>query len=330
MFVNSGHASPTMADDKLDRLTELVTELTEKLDTGLKSMETKLTDMNKKIASVETNVDQKIDGLRDSVNADIRGLREEIKKEVKDRVDDEVGGVKGEIQQLREKLEETEKEMNRLKCIVDVPFPPEQSLVLYGVPEYENETEYDTVSWLFKEVLEVPVTIVAAMRIKSKDSERLGVIKVQLETTAQKIDILRAKKRCEENEDAEDITIRPCESHDVRVGRLNAKFLLSKLPAGKDYYITGHGLIRKKDGSTKDGGSRDANDDAEVDDPGGEGAPAAVGNNTVARDDPVVNNNDKTQTEGGNDRKKPDGARSEPKQLPPAGRGQPKKDGRQD
>ncbi len=124
-----------MAEDKLDKLTALVNQLTDKLGTGLKSMESKLTDMNTKITSVEQSVNQKIEGLRASVNADIRGLREDIKSEVKDRVNDEVGCVKGEIQQLCEKLKERETEMRRLKRIIDVPFSPNQSLVLYSVPE---------------------------------------------------------------------------------------------------------------------------------------------------------------------------------------------------
>ena len=289
-----------MAEDKLDKLTALVNQLTDKLGTGLKSMESKLTDMNTKITSVEQSVNQKIEGLRASVNADIRGLREDIKSEVKDRVNDEVGCVKGEIQQLCEKLKERETEMRRLKRIIDVPFSPNQSFVLYGVPEYKNGTEFETISWLFKEVLEVPVTIVAAMRVKPKDPTKLGVIKVQLETTAQKVDILRAKKRCEEHEDAEDITIKSCESHDARVGCMNSKLLLCKLMDGENYYITGHGVICKKDSNAKDEGSREATGKEEAEEVEGDGVPVGLSNNTVPCEDLAVNKSDKTQKDGGN------------------------------
>ena len=314
-----------MAEDKLDKLTALVNQLTDKLDSGIKSMEEKLGDMQKKVNSVETNIDQKIDSLRASMNSEIQSLRADIQKEVKERVDEEVGGVADEIKQLREKLEETDSEMKRLKALVDVPFPPDQSLVLYGLPEYENETEYDTLNWLFNDILEVNVTIVVAMRLKPRDNDKLGVVKVQLETTAQKIEVLRAKKKCEDNEDAEDIVIKACESHDARVGRLNAKLLLSKLPDGKDYYITGHGLIRKKDSNDQEGGSRER-DDAEKANGGNNGGTAeGSGDNRQPRESSGQNTNGDARKTNEKSRKKRDGSRGEPK---PAEQGKPKKDDR--
>ena len=71
---------------------------------------------------------------------------------------------------------------------------------------------------------------------------------------------------------------------------VNAKLLLSKLPDGKDYYITGHGVIRKKEDSQSDGGSRENGGD-ENGDQAEEGEPATkVSDNTKTRESSGINN----------------------------------------
>ncbi len=160
------------------------------------------------------------------------------------------------------------------------------------------------------------MTIVAAMRVKPKDPTKLGVIKVQLETTAQKVDILRAKKRCEEHEDAEDITIKSCESHDARVGCMNSKLLLCKLMDGENYYITGHGVICKKDSNAKDGGSREATGKEEAEEVEGDGVPVGLSNNTVPCEDLAVNKSDKTKRMAETTERKPMGHNQTRNRLP--------------
>ena len=120
-------------------------------------------------------------------------------------------------------MEIAEAEVAKLKLLMDIPFPPDQSVVLYNLPEYEDESEYDMVSWLCKEVLGANVTIVAVLRSKPRDEKKLGVVKVQLEFTAKKNEVLRAKKKVKDHEDTADMVIRSCESHDARVNRLNSK-----------------------------------------------------------------------------------------------------------
>ena len=159
--------------------------------------------------------------------------------------------------------------------------------------------------------------ITAALRSKARDADKRGVVKVQLATTAEKIEMLRAKKKCDNHEDTTDVIIRACESHDARVGRLNSKLLLSLLPKGKEYYITGHGVIRKKENTTEDGGIRDApaaeSEEVEED----EAPPAEEGDNKGACAKSGINKPDGSRTEaerrrknGGNPRSS-SGARSQ-------------------
>ena len=68
-----------------------------------------------------------------------------------------------------------------------------------------------------------------------------------MESLENKIEILRAKRKCEEKKETERVMIKSCESHDARVSRINNKFLLSQLANGDDYTITSHGIIRKKE-----------------------------------------------------------------------------------
>ncbi len=312
-----------MADKKLDRLTELITQLTERVDKGLERMENEFSGVNKKIADIETRVDTKIEGLRASVEKDMKGLRQHIDDEINDKVTTQVVEVKDEVQELKEKLQTTENELRKIQAIVDVPFPPEQSVVIYNLPEYEDESEFDTANWLFKDVLDVTVNIVAALRSKPRDESKLGVVKVQVASTAEKIEILRAKKKVEEHEDTDEVIIRACESHDARAQRLNAKLLLSKFPDGKKYYITGHGLIRLKENYKEEGGSREDDDDVAKDDNGDEIPADDLSDNEGTRGRPKENNGvntrppaDKNRKKDGNARKQSGGRSLSPRREP--------------
>ena len=66
-------------------------------------------------------------------------------------------------------------------------------------------------------------------RTKPWGADQIGVVKVELDSIDDKIDVLHAKKKCDSEDKSERITIRSCESHVERVARINTKFLLGKL-----------------------------------------------------------------------------------------------------
>ncbi len=138
--------------------------------------------------------------------------------------------------------------------------------------------------------------------MKPRDTNKLGVVKVRLSSVEEKIEVLRSKRKCDDNADAENIIIKTCESHDSRVNRLNNKFLLSKLPDGKEYTITGHGLIKPKlDSTVKPGEGGVGSDDAEkIDDENPETVPGEMGDNGVPRGNSATQQPDHPRPSNGN------------------------------
>ena len=251
----------------LDSLHQLITKMNENMETNMQSVRGEIADLGKKLSTVETNVDKKIEELKDTLEGKIAGVRDEIKTEVKSQVDTEVATLKKQVIDLQIRMQSAETELVRMKSLVDSPFPPDLSVVIYGLSTMEEETDTDAVNWLFSTVLGVTVGIDGVSRTKARDTNKLGVVKVRLSSVEDKIEVLRAKRKCDDNPDAENIIIKTCESHDARVGRLNNKLLLSKLPDGKDYTITGHGLIKlKSDTAPKQGEGGVGSDDAGLND----------------------------------------------------------------
>ena len=253
-----------MAGEKvtLDTLHQLITKMNENMDKNMASVRSEPTDLNKKLSTVETNVDHRLAELIDTMEQKIAGVKDDIQAQVKSQVDTELADLKTQVVALQTKLDETESEMLRLSKLIDTPFPPNISVVIYGLTTMENETDEDAVTWLFSTVLEVDVKVDSILRTKPRDTNKIGVVKVRLASLEDKIEVLRAKRKCDDHPDAEDIIIKTCESHDARVNRLNSKLLLSKFDDGKEYTITGHGLIKRK-ADIQNGEGGVGSDDAE-------------------------------------------------------------------
>ena len=221
-------------------------------------------------------------------------------------------------------------------------------MVIYGLENNEGEDEEDTVKWLFADVLKVDVNIDDIERTKPRDTNRIGVIKVELSSVEEKIEVLRHKLKCEDLTDTNRVIIKSCESHDARVNRINNKLLLSLLPKGKEYSITGHGIIKKKEDikSRKGDVGGNGSDVAENESAEGEEMPAReMGDNEGARVDSGGKQNEKTRPAAKKNedprKKTPDQSQQAPKpkadsatndkqkargnQLPPAERQQPKR-----
>ncbi len=234
-------------DEKLDKLTELVNSLASELNANVHSIKEDIAGIKDQLPTIETNVDTKLDTFKQTVKKDIEDLKEDVTKDINEKVDTEITGLREEVVELRQGLTRAERTINRMSTKFDVPFPPETSVVIYGLQNNEGEDEEETVNWLFAEVLKVDVSIDNIERTKPRDTGRIGVIKVELSSVQEKIEVLRNKLKCDELMDNDKVIIKSCESHDARVGRINNKLLLSLIPKGNEYTITGHGIIKKKE-----------------------------------------------------------------------------------
>ncbi len=299
-------------DSKLDNLTALVTKLSTDIDTNMKGIREEMSGLRTQLNTVENSVDQKIEGLRKSLEEDIKQWKEESKRDVKARVDTRMRDVDDDIAGLKSELETAKKEIQRLTELIDTPFNPDRSVVIYGLEPDEELNDAELIEWLIEEILELKFKTKDVSRTKARGDGKVGVIKVEQWSTEDKIELLRAKKKCSEYDTLADVSIKGCESHQERVNRMNNKFLLSKIPGGDDFTITGHGIIKrkmdnkdKKDLNNAEGG--DGSAVAEIENDSAEKAtPEKVGDNTDPRaKSPSKQHEKKRESTNGSEADKP-------------------------
>ena len=122
----------------LDTLELMVKQLTEPLDSNMKSLRTEVTDLKDSIQSVETKLDTKIEGLRTSMNNEIKTLRDGFKAEIKTKVSEEITSVTSQVDGLKKELAAAKMDIERLTMLVESPFHPDRSVVLKTTPETES------------------------------------------------------------------------------------------------------------------------------------------------------------------------------------------------
>ena len=162
----------------LDSLHQLITTMNKNMEDNMTSMRGEIADLGKKLSTVETNIDKRIDELKDTLELKIAGVKDDVKNEVRDQVDTETADLKKMVVDLQIRVDSADKELLRLKSLVDTPFPPDLSVVIYGLSTIEEETDIDAVNWLFSTVLGVEVGIDNVVRTKARDTNKLGVVKV--------------------------------------------------------------------------------------------------------------------------------------------------------
>ena len=230
----------------LDSLSQLVTKLGKDLSQNMDRMSGEIKGSTDKLSEVKTKMDTKIENLRTSLEQKIGQVKDDVKGEVQQKIDAGVSGVKDEMVELREQLESAQCNVARLTELVGVQFAPNRSVVIYGLANVEEMTDWERVHWLFNNILSVKVTIEDIEHTKPRNDKDVGVVKVELTSLDDKIAVLRSKRKCETNNATKGVTIKHCESHEERVNCKNNKFMLEQMDIAPHFIITGHGLIKRK------------------------------------------------------------------------------------
>ena len=87
--------------------------------------------------------------------------------------------------------------------------------------------------------------IVGAIRVGNRDG-RPGVIKLELCSKEDKIEVLRNKNKLGNSDKFQKVFIRSSQSHTERLIELNFKTLLQEIPNGGQYRVTGNGRLVNK------------------------------------------------------------------------------------
>ncbi len=255
--------------DKLD----LILQRLDKLGADMQAVRSDLGGVTTDIAAVKANVESlrlTVDAIKESVDNKIAALKDSLETKIDDDIDqmktmlkdglrddvrDAVNDLFGDIDitAICAKQQSMEKELQELRSLVDSPFNPDRSVVVYGLRINEGETLDAKVDWLLQMILELTINPKFFEKTDDHADDKPGVIKIELSSKWDKIAVLKAKRKCLDHDTTKNVIIRSCDSHDARVSKLNARFFISKLKDGKDYIVTSHGLVKRKMDS--DGGS---------------------------------------------------------------------------
>ena len=91
-----------------------------------------------------------------------------------------------------------DEQLKRLMDIVATPFDQDRSIVIYGLNKSEQLSDEELVYDLMTETLDLNVTIVNVDWTKPRGEDQTGVVKVELSTLEVKIEVLRAKRKCDD------------------------------------------------------------------------------------------------------------------------------------
>ena len=130
-------------------------------------------------------------------------------------------------------------------------------MIVINLVEQDLEDPMAVCHALFNEVLGNEVTVIKAERLKSRNNKP-GLIKCQLSSLTEKINVLRNKRNVSDNENTQNVYITRVKSHEERLIQNNVKALLKELPNGYNYKFTGSRRLvdkrmQKDDGDWNEG-----------------------------------------------------------------------------
>ena len=162
------------------------------------------------------------------------------------------GYVDAEIGRVVTRMDELEQKVNKLDFKEE--FEPDVSVIATGINFTQNEDIDDIAKKLVRQGLglrEEECKVVRAKRMPQRNDQRgqrkPPLVKIELQSTTEKIKALRAKRNLKNFPEWERVFIRSSKPHVERLIELNFKTLLGMVDGGDNWKITGSGRIVKKD-----------------------------------------------------------------------------------
>lgn len=270
---------------------QMITQLMQELRAGQAEIQDSIRQtnesLNKKIdrmvKDINTTINNKLKGLKDefalsigTVRAKVERLDEKYKelesviKECKSSGSNEEGphgNFQERLRELEEKQNNIEDNLTNLtEPQPDIrgntarqPYDSDVTIIVTGVKYEADESVTDKANQLIHEGLKKPnVTVVRAMRTPFRDTKP-GILKIEFDTLQSKIEVLREKTALKQYKTlGQKVFIRGSRTHIERIVERNFQTVLSLIPGGSDYRITGSGrMVIKNDNDTQTGGIRD-------------------------------------------------------------------------
>ena len=232
------------------------------LDTGPppKDLAEAMIQMKSMMTSMRNDIMNRISVSEDKM---VKSVKDECKK-MEDRIMLEIATVNNKITAVDAKVDALQLKFSgyddRLKIVEDAlaangalvqDFDPEVTVIVTGVPYVDTEDVkvkcqeiIDHIRSSSTPVMD-PIAVVNAIRTPFRNG-RAGVIKLQLPSRQNKIDILKGKKSLSNNGNYSRAYIRGSQSHTERLIHLNTNTLLNELGIADKYRVAGNGRLVPK------------------------------------------------------------------------------------
>ena len=149
------------------------------------------------------------------------------------------------IQEINSDLDMLRSSVSDIKSKMEEQFSPEVTLVVVNPP---SDISRDKL-WATKLVQALgghQQMIVNTLRTPRRNGKN-GVLKIELTSVDDKVHLLRNKPRLRKTPGFERVYVRSSKSHLERLMDINFRTVLSEIPQGKSYRITGNGRIVKSE-----------------------------------------------------------------------------------
>ena len=148
------------------------------------------------------------------------------------------------IQDIKDTLTtEIESVKSRLDRIERPPFDPERTLVFTGIKPNGSTSDLSKIQCLL-EMTGEEFNVVNVKRLATQSERGIGLIKCELQSLEEKINILKKKEVMIQA--APGSWIRSSKSHMERIMTMNFQTILKLIPGGDQYRVTGTGKVEEK------------------------------------------------------------------------------------
>ena len=189
------------------------------------------------------NICQKLNFVVNKVN-EIDRKQDQILERVQ-KVEQSVGKHEEEIARIKEDHDQLSRAVTEVQNKLQKDFDPDYTIVVTNPPVI-NGPLTNWATGLITALGGNRDMIVNAMRTPQRQG-RKGVLKIEVRTVDEKINLLRKKSSLQNFSQYKNIFVRSSKSHSERLQEINFRTVLSQLPDGSQYRIAGNGRIVKRD-----------------------------------------------------------------------------------
>lgn len=216
---DSGDSVDSMCDNNSPATLEEVRTLLRELKNGQESFRKTI---DEKFVSFTSQVTDKIDSLKDDLYM-------------------ELGRLNNQVTRIEERIQALEDREDKR-----ADFDVDTTVVVINMKEEREENVSEKCAQLIECGLGLrDIKPVQCKRLPGRDGKP-GVVKVQLRTRQDKINVLQHKGELSKTQAYKRVYIRSSQTHEERLMRLNLQTLMNDLPNGNNYRFTGNGRLIKK------------------------------------------------------------------------------------